>query len=409
MVVSKHLQLFVFIIMNPKLELLQPYPFARLRKLMDGLEPPANLQPISLHIGEPKHPTPTILTDTLIQHLNGLAVYPITAGITELRQACAQWLQHRYAGLNVNPDTEVLPVLGSREALFAFTQTIIDTSCQFQPVVISPNPFYQIYEGAAVLAGARVEYVNCRAPHFMPQWQEIDSNTWSKVQLVFVCSPGNPSGAVMNLEQWQKLFTLQDEYGFVIASDECYSEIYFDDDNKPLGALQAATQLGRTFDRLIMFTSLSKRSNAPGLRSGFVAGDSKLLANFLLYRTYHGSAMSLPVQYASIAAWNDEEHVIANRNLYREKFEKVIPILQRKFAIQKPDASFYLWLSVPDGDDLAFTKKLWQKAAIRVLPGRYLARNTPYGNAGAGYVRIALVSSVEECVEAAERMINLSL
>lgn len=393
--------------MNPKLELLQPYPFARLRKLMDGLEPPADLQPISLHIGEPKHPTPSVLTDALIQHLDGLAAYPATAGIPELRQACAQWLMRRYSGVKINPDTEVLPVLGSREALFAFTQTIIDNNTEYQPVVVSPNPFYQIYEGSALLAGARVEYVNCRAPHFMPQWQEIDQNTWPKVQLVFVCSPGNPSGAVMNLDEWKKLFDLQDKYGFVIASDECYSEIYFDDDNKPLGALQAASQLGRTFDRLIMFTSLSKRSNAPGLRSGFVAGDSKLLADFLLYRTYHGSAMSLPTQYASIAAWNDEEHVIANRNLYREKFDKVIPILQQKFALHKPDASFYLWLNVPDCDDLAFTQKLWQKAAIRVLPGRYLARNTPYGNSGAGFVRIALVSSVEECVEAANRMVKL--
>lgn len=394
--------------MNPKLELLQPYPFARLRKLMDGLEPPADLQPISLHIGEPKHPTPSVLTDALIQHLDGLAAYPVTAGIPELRQTCAQWLMRRYSGVKINPDTEVLPVLGSREALFAFTQTIIDNNTEYQPVVVSPNPFYQIYEGSALLAGARVEYVNCRAPHFMPQWQEIDQNTWPKVQLVFVCSPGNPSGAVMNLDEWKKLFDLQDKYGFVIASDECYSEIYFDDDNKPLGALQAASQLGRTFNRLIMFTSLSKRSNAPGLRSGFVAGDSKLLADFLLYRTYHGSAMSLPTQYASIAAWNDEEHVIANRNLYREKFDKVIPILQQKFALHKPDASFYLWLNVPDCDDLAFTQKLWQKAAIRVLPGRYLARNTPYGNSGAGFVRIALVSSVEECVEAANRMVKLA-
>lgn len=394
--------------MNPKLELLQPYPFARLRKLMDGLEPPADLQPISLHIGEPKHPTPSVLTDALIQHLDGLAAYPATTGIPELRQACAQWLMRRYSGVKINPDTEVLPVLGSREALFAFTQTIIDNNTEYQPVVVSPNPFYQIYEGSALLADARVEYVNCRAPHFMPQWQEIDQNTWPKVQLVFVCSPGNPSGAVMNLDEWKKLFALQDKYGFVIASDECYSEIYFDDDNKPLGALQAASQLGRTFDRLIMFTSLSKRSNAPGLRSGFVAGDSKLLADFLLYRTYHGSAMSLPTQYASIAAWNDEEHVIANRNLYREKFDKVIPILQQKFALHKPDASFYLWLNVPDCDDLAFTQKLWQKAAIRVLPGRYLARNTPYGNSGAGFVRIALVSSVEECVEAANRMVKLA-
>ena len=301
-----------------------------------------------------------------------------------------------------------MPVLGSREALFSFTQTIINPAGIHKPIVISPNPFYQIYEGAALLAGAQIEYVNCNAPRFIPQWHQIDSDTWSQVQLVFVCTPANPSGAVMNLADWQELFELQDQYDFVIASDECYSEIYFDDNNKPLGILEAATKLGRTYEKLVMFTSLSKRSNAPGLRSGFIAGDSKLLAEFLIYRTYHGSAMSLPVQYASIAAWGDEEHVIANRELYREKFAQVLPILQRKYIVQKPDASFYLWLAVPQGDDLAFTQLLWQKAAIKVLPGRFLARNTIHGNPGAGFVRIALVSELDDCLEAARRMIEIN-
>ncbi len=394
--------------MNPRLEMLQPYPFARLRNLMDGLEAPAHLKPIALHIGEPKHPTPTVLKQAMVNHLDGLSVYPVTAGLPQLRKACAQWLAHRYNGINVNPDTEILPVLGSREALFAFTQTIINPTGIHKPIVISPNPFYQIYEGAALLAGAQIEYVNCNAPRFIPQWHQIDSDTWSQVQLVFVCTPANPSGAVMNLADWQELFALQDKYDFVIASDECYSEIYFDDNNKPLGILEAATKLGRTFEKLVMFTSLSKRSNAPGLRSGFVAGDSKLLADFLIYRTYHGSAMSLPVQYASIAAWGDEEHVIANRELYREKFAQVLPILQQKYIVQKPDASFYLWLAVPQGDDLAFTQLLWQKAAIKVLPGRFLARNTIHGNPGAGFVRIALVSELKDCLEAARRMIEIN-
>lgn len=394
--------------MNPRLEMLQPYPFARLRNLMDGLEAPAHLKPIALHIGEPKHPTPTVLKQAMVNHLDGLSVYPVTAGLPQLRKACAQWLAHRYNGINVNPDTEILPVLGSREALFAFTQSIINPTGIHKPIVISPNPFYQIYEGAALLAGAQIEYVNCNAPRFIPQWHQIDSDTWSQVQLVFVCTPANPSGAVMNLADWQELFALQDKYDFVIASDECYSEIYFDDNNKPLGILEAATKLGRTFEKLVMFTSLSKRSNAPGLRSGFVAGDSKLLADFLIYRTYHGSAMSLPVQYASIAAWGDEEHVIANRELYREKFAQVLPILQQKYIVQKPDASFYLWLAVPQGDDLAFTQLLWQKAAIKVLPGRFLARNTIHGNPGAGFVRIALVSELKDCLEAARRMIEIN-
>lgn len=393
--------------MNPHLQQLNPYPFARLRSAMQGLTPPAGLASIPLHIGEPKHPTPALITQALTSHLDGLATYPITAGLPELKQACAQWLQQRYHGIQIDAATEILPVLGSREALFAFTQTIIDGSHHKTPIVVSPNPFYQIYEGAALLADAQIAFVNCQAPDFRPQWQHIDAATWPNVQLVFVCSPANPSGAVMDLEQWRELFALQDRYGFVIASDECYSEIYFDDAIKPLGALQAATQLGRSFDKLVMFTSLSKRSNVPGLRSGFVAGDARLLADFLLYRTYHGSAMSLPVQYASIAAWQDEQHVIENRRLYREKFAQVLPVLQQKYAIQQPQASFYLWLPVPDGDDLAFTQHLWQKAAVQVLPGRFLARDTAHGNPGQGYVRIALVASVDQCLEAANRMISL--
>ena len=393
--------------MNPLLDQLQPYPFARLREAMQGVNPPEGVTPVPLHIGEPKHPTPEVITNALTASLYELEKYPLTAGLPELRQACADWLQRRYDGLTVNPDTEVLPVLGSREALFSFVQAVLNpVSDDLKPVVLSPNPFYQIYEGAAILGGGEIRFANCPAPSFKPDWKSIAEDVWQRTKVMFVCSPNNPSGSVLQLEDWQEIFDLQDKYGFIIASDECYSEIYFDG-NKPIGGLQAAAQLGRGNRNIVMFTSLSKRSNVPGLRSGFVAGDAELLKNFLLYRTYHGSAMSIPVQRASIAAWNDEEHVIANRCLYQEKFDRVIPILQQVFDVELPDASFYIWLKVPDGDDLAFAKNLWQKAAIQVLPGRFLARDTEWGNPGEGYVRIALVADVDSCVKAAKTIVSL--
>ena len=393
--------------MNPLLNQLQPYPFARLREAMQGINPPEGVTPVHLHIGEPKHPTPEVITNALTASLHELEKYPLTAGLPELRQACADWLQRRYDGLTVNPDTEVLPVLGSREALFSFVQTVLNpVSDDLKPVVLSPNPFYQIYEGATILGGGEIRFANCPAPSFKPDWKSITEDVWQRTKVMFVCSPNNPSGSVLQLEDWQEIFDLQDKYGFIITSDECYSEIYFDG-NKPIGGLQAAAQLGRGNRNIVMFTSLSKRSNVPGLRSGFVAGDAELLKNFLLYRTYHGSAMSIPVQRASIAAWNDEEHVIANRRLYQEKFDRVIPILQQTFDVKLPDASFYIWLKVPDGDDLAFAKNLWQKAAIQVLPGRFLARDTEWGNPGEGYVRIALVADVDSCVKAAETIVSL--
>ena len=393
--------------MNPLLDQLQPYPFARLREAMQGVNPPEGVTPVHLHIGEPKHPTPEVITNALTASLHELEKYPLTAGLPELRQACADWMRRRYDGLTVNPDTEVLPVLGSREALFSFVQTVLNpVSDDLKPVVLSPNPFYQIYEGAAILGGGEIRFANCPAPSFKPDWKSITEDVWQRTKVMFVCSPNNPSGSVLQLADWQEIFDLQDKYGFIIASDECYSEIYFDG-NKPIGGLQAAAQLGRRNRNIVMFTSLSKRSNVPGLRSGFVAGDAELLKYFLLYRTYHGSAMSIPVQRASIAAWNDEEHVIANRRLYQEKFDRVIPILQQAFDVELPDASFYIWLKVPDGDDLAFAKNLWQKAAIQVLPGRFLARDTEWGNPGEGYVRIALVADVDSCVKAAETIVSL--
>ena len=389
--------------MNPLLNTLQPYPFAKLRKLLEGAKLPEDLKPISLSIGEPKHPAPDTVKQALFDHQALFEKYPPTGGYPELKEAIGNWIEKRY-GVKLDPASQILPTNGSREALFALTQVVIDPTKD--PVVVTPNPFYQIYEGAAYLGGGDIYFANCRAPDFMPAWQEVPEQIWQRTKLVFVCSPNNPCGSVMQRDDWAALFALQDRYGFVVASDECYSEIYFDG-AKPIGCLQAAAQLGRSNKGLVMFTSLSKRSNVPGLRSGFVAGDAALLKAFSLYRTYHGSAMSVPVQRASIAAWQDEAHVAENRRLYQEKFSKVVPILRQAFDVQMPDASFYLWLKVPGGDDLAFAQKLWREAAIQVLPGRFLGRDTPEGNAGEGYVRIALVAGVAECVAAAETMVAL--
>ena len=391
--------------MNPHLSQLQPYPFARLREAMQGVNPPEGVVPVPLQIGEPKHPAPAVITDALTAALPRLDAYPQTTGLPELRQACAGFLQRRY-GLALDPDSEILPVLGSREALFSFVQAALGGNEQEQPVVVCPNPFYQIYEGAALLAGAETAFANCRAPHFKPDWGSIPETMWQRVKLVFVCSPHNPCGSVMQKADWAELFELQSRYGFIIAADECYSEIYFEGE-PPIGCLQAAAELGRGFSKLVMFTSLSKRSNVPGLRSGFVAGDAALLKDFLLYRTYHGSAMGIPVQMASIAAWNDETHVLENRRLYQEKFARVLPILAQGFEVTRPDASFYIWLQAPDGDDLTFARTLWREAAIQVLPGRFLARDTAQGNPGAGYVRIALVAPVADCVAAAEKIVAI--
>src|SRR3990167_1937001 len=400
--------------MNPLLTKLQPYPFERLRRLTAGVTPSAAHRPISLGIGEPKHATPEFIKEALVAGLEGLANYPATAGEPALRTACADWMTRRY-GLKLDPATQLLPVNGSREALFALAQTVIDPSQHREaggPAVVSPNPFYQIYEGAALLAGARVVFANSDpARNFAADWSSISQETWATTQLMFVCSPGNPTGAVMPLEEWERLFALSDRYGFVIASDECYSEIYFREgaDAAPLGGLEAAVKLGRTdYKNLIALTSLSKRSNVPGLRSGFVAGDSAIIKSFLLYRTYHGSAMGPAVQRASIAAWNDESHVVENRALYRQKFERVTPILASVMNVALPDAGFYLWAEVPEhicgGSDEAFTCELLAQYNVAVLPGSYLAREANGINPGAGRVRMALVAGVDECVEAAERI-----
>jgi N-succinyldiaminopimelate aminotransferase len=394
--------------MNPLLARLQPYPFERLRALTRDITPNAAYRPISLGMGEPKHPTPALVKQALVDNLAGLASYPATAGEPALRAAIAQWILRRY-GLTVDEARQVLPVNGSREALFALAQTVIDPT-RAGATVVCPNPFYQIYEGAALLAGAQVEFVNSDpARQFAADWDAVPESTWARTQLLYVCSPGNPTGAVMPLPEWQKLFELSDRHGFVIASDECYSEIYFRDE-PPLGSLQAAQQLGRTdFRRLVAFTSLSKRSNVPGMRSGFVAGDADILKAFLLYRTYHGSAMSPTVQHASIAAWNDEAHVADNREQYRQKFAQVTPMLAGVMDVALPDAGFYLWADVsklaPHGDDVAFACELLAQYNAAVLPGSLLARESHGVNPGAGRIRLALVCGLDDCVEAARRIV----
>lgn len=398
--------------MNPLLARLHPYPFERLKALTRDIRPNTQYLPIGLGIGEPRHATPKLIEQALVNSLAGLSSYPATAGEPALREACAAWLQRRY-GVTVNPQTQLLPVNGSREALFALAQTVVDPT-RDGATVVSPNPFYQIYEGAALLAGAQTAFANSDpARNFAADWSLIDGATWARTQLLYVCSPGNPTGAVMPLSEWKALFELSDRHGFVIASDECYSEIYFGDE-PPLGSLQAAVALGRDdYRNLVAFTSLSKRSNVPGLRSGFVAGDAAWMKAFLLYRTYHGSAMGPLVQKASIAAWGDETHVVANRELYRAKFAQVTPLLAEVLDVRLPDAGFYLWAAVPPpakraagavGDDIAFALQLLAQYNVAVLPGSLLAREAHGHNPGAGRVRLALVAPTEQCVEAARRI-----
>jgi len=398
--------------MNPLLSRLQPYPFERLRALTSDVTPNPAFAPISLGIGEPRHPTPAFIREALSGALDGLASYPATAGEPALRGACADWVQRRY-GVSIDPATQLLPVSGSREALFAIAQTVVDAS-RPGATVVCPNPFYQIYEGATLLAGAQVVFANSDpARNFAIDWSGVDDATWSRTQLLYVCSPGNPTGAVMPQAEWQRLFELSDRHGFVIASDECYSEIYFRDE-PPVGSLQAAVALGRTdFRRLIAFTSLSKRSNVPGLRSGFVAGDSSLMKSFLLYRTYHGAAMGPAVQRASVAAWNDEAHVEANRALYRDKFATVTPMLAQVMDVALPDAGFYLWAKLPaqvcGGSDTEFARMLLAQYNVTVLPGSFLAREAHGINPGVGRIRMALVAATPECVEAARRIVSFIL
>jgi N-succinyldiaminopimelate aminotransferase len=390
---------------NSLLARLQPYPFERLRALLAGVTPPESLRPIRLSIGEPQHPTPPLIRDALTSHLDGLAVYPTTAGSDRLREAIAGWFVRRYNLPALDPAADVLPVNGTREALFAFAQAAIDPA-RPGSLVVCPNPFYQIYEGAALLAGASTALLNqTESNAFALDTSAISDDKWRRVQLLYACSPGNPTGRVLTLDEWHRLFELSDAHGFVIASDECYSDIYPAQSPAPIGGLEAAARLGRTdYRNLVVFVSLSKRSNAPGLRSGAVAGDRALLESFLLYRTYHGSAMSPAVQHASTAAWSDDAHVAGNRRLYQEKFDAVVPLLAGAVCARRPDAGFYLWAGVPGGDDERFTRDLFAATNVAVLPGRYLSRSVDGVNPGRGYVRMALVPELGDCIEAAGRI-----
>jgi N-succinyldiaminopimelate aminotransferase len=391
--------------MNDDLSLLQPYPFEKLRALLAGAQPPAEKRPIALSIGEPKHPSPDFVAQALAANLDQLAVYPSTLGIPTLRESIARWCERRFgvAVGSLDPARHVLPVNGTREALFAFTQAVVNRSDD--ALVISPNPFYQIYEGATLLAGATPHYLPCTAENgFNPDFDAVSAETWRRTQILFLCSPGNPTGALVPLETLKKLITLADQHDFVIAADECYSELYFDEEQPPAGLLTACAALGRNdFKGCVVFHSLSKRSNLPGLRSGFVAGDADILKALLLYRTYHGCAMPVQTQLASIAAWNDEAHVQANRQLYREKFDAVLDILTPVMDVQRPDGGFYLWPKTPT-DDQRFTRDLFAREHVTVVPGSYLSREVDGVSPGTGRVRMALVAPLADCVEAAERI-----
>ncbi len=393
--------------MNPDLNQLHPYPFEKLAALKAAVTPPADLNDIMLSIGEPKHLPPTFVLEILVKNLDKLSNYPSTKGLPELREAIAAWATRRFQ-LNTDSftaDKHVLPVNGTREALFAFAQAIIDRTSTAKPLIFSPNPFYQIYEGAALLAGAEPYFLNCTPENnFIPDFSAISADVWQRCQLLFICSPGNPTGAVMSMAQLKEIIALADQYDFVIASDECYSELYFDEAEPPAGLLQACAELGRNdFARCVVFHSLSKRSNLPGLRSGFVGGDAKILEKFLLYRTYHGCAMPVPTQLASVAAWQDETHVVENREAYRQKFEAVLNILNDVLPVEKPDAGFYLWPKTPIKGEL-FAQQLYAAQKVTVLPGSYLARESNQTNPGEDYVRLALVAPLAECIEAAKRI-----
>jgi len=393
--------------MNPDLQRLHPYPFEKLTALKSGVTPPAALKHIPLSIGEPKHAAPSFVVDALVGAMDKLNTYPLTKGMPELRQSIANWLVQRFKLTTESLDIEkhILPVAGTREALFAFAQAVIDTETEQTPLVLMPNPFYQIYEGAAFLAGAEPFYYDTTAENnYLPDFDAITDDVWQRCQLLYICSPGNPTGAVLDTETLQNLITKAQQFNFIIASDECYSELYFDENQPPVGLLQAAQEMGHTdYRNCIIFHSLSKRSNLPGLRSGFVAGDADVLANFLKYRTYHGCALPPTHQIASIAAWGDEEHVKQNRTFYKEKFKAVLDILQPVIDVQMPAASFYIWLKTPICEQ-EFAKQLFATQHVTVLPGSYLSRDNNGFNPGAGHVRMALVAPLDECIEAANRI-----
>jgi N-succinyldiaminopimelate aminotransferase len=391
--------------LNLRLELLAAYPFERLARLKSGITPPAALAHIAMSIGEPKHAPPPFVIEALRRELSKLDSYPVTAGLPETRASFAAWLERRF-GVKVSPETMVLPVNGTREALFSFVQAAVSTGdAARKPVVAMPNPFYQIYEGAALLAGAEPVFLNTTSDNrFQPDLDAVPADVWKRCEILFLCSPGNPTGAVLSLDFLRHALRLAERHDFIVAGDECYAELYRDEDSPPPSLLQAALANGHDeFQRCVVFHSLSKRSSVPGLRSGFVAGDPKLMKPYLLYRTYHGCAMPVPTQLASIAAWNDDAHAAVNRALYREKYARVLPILQPVLDVPAPDGAFYLWPDV-QRDDEAFTRDLFATQNLTILPGSYLARDSRAGNPGKGRVRISLVAPVEECVNAAQRI-----
>ena len=398
--------------MNPYFKDLQSYPFEKLKDLKASTAVTSDLKPILLSVGEPKHPAPDFVKQTLIDAIDGLANYPSTKGLIELRETISGWLTQRFnlSSASVDPEANVLPVAGTREALFAFTQALVNTTETDQPLVVCPNPCYQIYEGAALLAGADTYYLNCNSDDgFVPDLDAVPEAIWQRCQLLQLCAPGNPTGATLSLAYYKKAFELADKYDFIVSNDECYSELYRDEKNPPLGILEACQKLGRDqFERCVVLHSLSKRSNLPGLRSGFVAGNAQLLDFFFRYRTYHGCALSLPVQKASIAAWSDESHVMQNRQLYKQKFEAVGSILSGVLDFNMPPAGFYLWPKTPI-DDAVFARDLYSQENVTVLPGSFISRATSEGNPGESRIRLALVPSLEDCIEAAERIKRFTL
>ena len=394
--------------MNQDLNRLQPYPFEKLAALKAGATPPQHLPHIALSIGEPKHAAPSFVAEEIITHLHGLSNYPTTKGTLELRNSIARWLTNRFQlpANDIDPERHILPVNGTREALFAFAQAVVERSTQ--PLIVMPNPFYQIYEGAAFLAGAEPYFLNTTPENnYLPDFDAVPVDIWKRCQLLYICTPGNPTGTVIAKETLKKLIALAQQHDFIIASDECYSELYPDENNPPVGLLQIAAEMGHSdYKRCVVFHSLSKRSNLPGMRSGFVAGDAEILKKFLLYRTYHGCAMAPYHQAASIKAWDDEAHVVANRELYRTKFNAVINVLGDVMRVKQPDAGFYLWLRTPIADT-EFARRLFAEQNVTVLPGSYLSREAHGINPGENHIRLALVAPLEECVEAATRIRTL--
>ena len=395
--------------MNTNLHLLQPYPFARLRELLDGVEPDPELKPIRLSIGEPQHSAPVSVIDTMTQNMSGLSKYPTTGGSAELKASIAAWLCSRFGLTDIEADQQILPVNGTREALFAIAQALVGGKQQNpNSTVLMPNPFYQIYEGAALLAGSTPVFFNLDANTNQPDFSQISESDWQYCELMYICTPGNPSGQSIPMDQLKLLIEKARQYNFVLVSDECYSELFLDEDTPCTGLLQACEAMGNNnYKNCLVFHSLSKRSNLPGLRSGFTAGDAELIAKFLLYRTYHGSAMPLHHQNASAAAWADESHVQENRDLYRAKYKAVVPVLRKQFNFVMPDSGFYLWLETPI-DDQEFTRRLYEKMNVHVLPGTFLARDTEAGNPGQNRIRLALVGSIDDCIEAANRLCSLA-